>query len=223
MNSEIKENDIKPFIRVSIIDDDNSYRNSLKKILERDNRIRFHSEYDSGYNFLRNIDSPFQPDVCLVDVVLKDISGIECCKQLKEKHPKVHIVIMTSFPDAKTFTEARKIGADYLEKGPRVEAFIDRIIATVATSKRERLISLQMNDNLKFEYLELANELENVKTRLSTLTTNQLLAIKSKNEGKSEKEIAKILNVNPGTAHTHIKRALEKLNLPNLLDYILND
>ncbi|GMT50176.1 MAG: DNA-binding response regulator [bacterium] len=211
----------KTFIKVSIIDDDKSYRSCLKKILEKDNRIRFYNEYDNGHAFLNSIQSPFQPDVCLLDIVLKDISGIVCGKRIKEKHPDMHIIIMTAYPDAKTFTEAREIGADYLEKGPRIEAFLDKIITTIATSKRERFISLQMGDDLKFEYLELANKLEKAKNRLSTLTNKQLTALKLKVAGQSEKEIAQALNVNPGTAHTHVKRALEKLKLPDLLDYVV--
>ncbi len=210
----------KPYISVCIIDDNKSYSNSLKIILEQDNRIRIHSEYSTGYSFIDSLKSPFQPDVCLIDVILNDLSGIECAKRVKEKHPDIHIVVMTSYPDAKNFAAARDLGADYIEKGPRAEAFLNKIITTAVASKTERLISLQMDDYLKFEHLDLISELEKAKNRLSLLTESQLSALKLRISGKSEKEIAEILKVNPGTAHTHVWRALEKLQLPDLLHYL---
>ncbi len=213
----------KSFIKVSIIDDDKSYRDSLKQIFQRDKRIKVYNEHESGFELIKSLNSPFQPDVCLVDIVLKDISGIECAKKIKIKYPDIYVVIMTAYPDPKTFNEAKKIGADYLEKGPRFEAFIDRIITTLSISKKEKLLSLQDEDSFKFEYLELNNEIELVKKRLSTLTDNQFIALLLKKRGKSEKEIAQMLNVTTGTAHTHITRALEKLKLPNLLDIVLSD
>ena len=87
-----------------------------------DERICIYSEYDSGTAFIKGLNSPFKPDVCLIDVVLKDISGIEYGKRIKEKKPDIHTVIMTAYPDAESFSEARKIGADYVEKSPCLEA-----------------------------------------------------------------------------------------------------
>ncbi len=117
-------------IKVSIIDDSKSYRNSLRNMLEVDQRICICDEYDSGTAFINTLDSNFHPDVCLIDVVLKDMSGIECAKKVIEKDLNIHIVIMTACPNTESFSEARKIGADYIEKGPRFEAIIEHIITT---------------------------------------------------------------------------------------------
>ena len=127
-------------IKVSIIDDSKAYRNSLRNILEADRRICICDEYDSGTAFINVLDSNFQPDICLIDVVLKDMSGIECAKKIKEKDPNIHIVIMTACPNTESFSEARKIGADYIEKGSRFEAIIDHIITKCSSS---------MNNNIR--------------------------------------------------------------------------
>jgi DNA-binding NarL/FixJ family response regulator len=216
MNSE------KTRIKVAIIDDNKSYRDSLKKVLEEDERICIYSEYDSGAAFIKGLDSPFKPDVCLIDVVLKDISGIECGKRIKDKKPDIHIVIMTAYPDAESFSEARKIGADYVEKGPRLEALIDQIITTSVPGQREKLISLKSDGQLKIGHLDLLNELDALEKRALELSENQIKVIKLKKSGKSVKEIARIMGVEPGTVHTHLKRALKKLHPPNLLDYIID-
>jgi len=209
-------------IKVTIVDDNKSYLDSLKKILEEDERIGIYSEYNSGNAFIKSLDSPFKPDICLIDVVLKDISGIECDKRIKEKTQDIQIVIMTAYPDAESFSEARKIGADYVEKGPRLEALIDQIITTSVPGRREKVISLKSNGKLKISHLDLLNKLDALEKRSLELSANQIKVIKLKKSGKSVKEIAKIMGVEPGTVHTHLKRALKKLDLPDLLDYIID-
>jgi DNA-binding NarL/FixJ family response regulator len=214
--------DTKDRIKVSIVDDSKAYRDSLREILEEDDRIRIYTEYDSGSAFISALDSKFQPDVCLLDVVLKDMSGIECAKRIKEKNLDIHIVIMTAYPDAESFSEARKIGADYVEKGPRFEAFIDQIITTCSSSKNEKFISLKSNGKLKISHIDLVNELDALEKRASDLSENQLKVLKLKKSGKSVNEIAMIMGIEPATVHTHLKRALKKLKLPDLLDYIID-
>lgn len=210
-------------IKVSIVDDSKSYRDSLREILENDERISIYTEYDSGSAFINTLDSNFQPDVCLIDVVLNDMSGIDCAKQVKEKIPDVQIVIMTAYPDAESFSEARKIGADYVEKGPRFEAFIDNIITTCFSDRDEKIISLKSNSNLKISHIDLINELDAVEKRAEELSGNQLTVLKLKKSGKSVNEIAAIMRIEPATVHTHLKRALKKLKLPDPLDYIIDD
>lgn len=209
-------------IKVSIVDDSSSYRDSLRKILEEDKRLYVYSEYDLGSAFIKSLDSPFKPDVCLIDVVLKDISGIECARRAKEAIPSIRIVIMTAYPDADSFSQARKIGADYVEKGQRLEALLDQIITTSLSGQEENLISLRNNGRLKISHIDLINELDALEERASELSGNQIRVIKLKKSGKSIKEIARIMNIESGTVHTHLKRALKKLQIPDVLDYIID-
>ncbi len=209
-------------IKVTIIDDSKSYRDSLKKILGEDERISIYSEYATGSTFVKSLNSPFKPDVCLIDVVLKDMSGIECGKLIKEKELGIHIVIMTAYPDAESFSDARKIGADYVEKGPRLEALLDQIITSSVPGQSENLISLKSDGQLKISHIDLVNELDALEKRALELSENQIRVIRLRKSGKSVKEIAGIMGVDPGTVHTHLKRAMKKLHLPNLLDYIID-
>ncbi|MDH4129040.1 MAG: response regulator transcription factor [Spirochaetota bacterium] len=210
-------------LKVCIIDDDKSYRAYLKIILEENKHLWLHNEYGSGSAFMRDINNPFKPDVCLVDVVLKDMSGLDCAREIKKLKPDVHIVIMTAYPDEKSFVEARKIGADYIEKGPRIEALLNGIIETKNNSNQERIISLQGKNQLKFEHLELAYEFDRAKQRIAELSTTQLRVVQLKRLGKSIKEIATTLDIDPGTVRTHYARAIKKLKLPDLLGYLFEE
>ena len=70
--------------------------------------------------------------------------------------------------------------------------------------------------------INLLNEPDALEKRSFELPENQIRVIKLRKSGKSIKEIAQIMGIEPGTVHTHLKRALKKLNLPNLLDYIID-
>jgi DNA-binding NarL/FixJ family response regulator len=221
--------DIEPIktstIKVSIIEDDKSYRYSLKKILQQDSRIVIYGEYSSAEDFLNELNSPFQPDICLIDVVLKKKSGIDCAKIIKDKHPEISIIIMTAYPDVKTFAEVRKLGVDYIEKGTRIETIIDKIITITKSTNEEiksSLISVCNLDCTSIKYMELANLLEESKKQVSKLSKTQIEVLKLRREGKSIQEVADELNIGKGTVHTHLTRAMKKLKLPNLLDYILD-
>ena len=206
-------------IKLAIVDDDTSYRTSLKDLLQGDPRIILYREYETGIDFIRDINSPFKPDVCLIDIKLGDVSGIECAKRMKDVNPNIPIIIMTAFPCVNTFSEARKIGADYIEKNSRAESLFKKIILSSKTSPEELIFSISQS-KLSCEDLKLICQLEKAKKRYSTLSKCQIKILKLKKTGKSIKEISEILEVHPGTVGTQLSRAYEKLELPHMLDYI---
>ncbi len=206
-------------IKVSILEDDEEYRDSLKKILLKDERIWLYGEHDSSNDFMNAFRSPFRPDVCLVDIVLKEErTGIDCAKEIKDKYPEVHIIIMTSYPDTKYLAEAREIEADFIEKGTRGEILINKIVTSVKFRK-EQLISLS-SKKYGFDPIELINQMNTARNHISKLSEYQKRVLKLKLEGKSVNETAVILKMNPRTVRTHLRRALKKLELPDLLQYI---
>ncbi len=111
----------------------------------------------------------------------------------------------------------------YQAPSPRNKnTLFDPIITTSISGQREKLISLKSDGQLKISHLDLINELDALGKRALELSENQIRVIKLKKSGKSVKEIARIMGVEPGTVHTYLKLALKKLHLPNLLDYIID-
>ncbi len=214
------DQDSQQLIKVCIVDDDDSYREILENILASDPRMKLYNIYASGKQFIQDLNSPFLPDVCIIDFVLKDMSGIECGKRVKEVDPNIHVIIMTAYPDTNSFAEANKIGADFVEKGPRIEFLLDQLI-TSKSFKNERVISLQKNSTLNTKHIDFLTQLEAIQKRSSELSKMQYEVLTLKKQGKSNDEIASILCIDKGTVRTHIKRAMKKLNLPDILDFIL--
>ncbi len=209
-----QEQNTNNLIKVSIVDDDQPYRDFLKKLLGGNSSFKIYGEYNSGTPFITDLESPFKPDVCLIDIMLPDVSGIECGRKLKEKSPDTFIIIMTAYPSQETLAEAKKIGADYIEKGTVGEKLIDKIIINQNQMNRELLISVKhSNEDQHNAILLLAKELELIQSRASNLSNAQRKVLLLKQSGKSKEEIAQLLKLSPKTIQVHINQGEEKLQL----------
>ncbi len=210
-------------IKVSIIDDDKFSRDYLKDLLLLDERIRVYGEYFEANQFMTELEnSPFLPDVCLIDIYLADnVSGIDCAKKIKEMYPDIHIILMTANATPKTIAEASKINADYIEKGTIGEALINKIITEKEVKTKGRIVSFDSKaDYLKKGY-PLLRKLEEIQNNVKELSDNQKLVIKLKRQQKkSLPEIAEIMKIEETTVRSHLERASKKLNLPDLIDYL---
>lgn len=211
-------------IKLCIIDDDKDYIASIKDVLHTNKRIYFYGNYLDGKQFMESVQhTPFLPDVCLVDIMLGNISGMDVAQFIKEKYPQIHVVIMTAYPKMETMIQAKNMGADYIVKGPRIRDLLEKLIVSLKPNQTENFISLEKDSNMGFDLIELALKIKSSQEKLHKLSDNQYRILKLRKEGKTLQEIAELLNIKKETVHTHINRALKKLELPNILDVILKD
>lgn len=212
--------DNKEYIRLCIVEDDLLYRDSIRKILAKDKRIHIFREFSSALPLISLLNSPFLPDVCLIDIVLPEMSGLECASLIHAKKPDIHIILMTAHPSPESFAAAKRINADYIQKGTLGETLMDKMITNL-NSKRGRLLSVGRSDEKMSEKaLKIINQFDRMQKNLSKLSKVQREVLKFRQENKSLHEISEILNISPNTVGTHIHRGLEKLQIPNLLEYI---
>jgi DNA-binding NarL/FixJ family response regulator len=208
-------------IKVCILDDEKSYRHVLEDILEKDERIAIVGEYAYATEFLQSLYTPFKPDVCLLDIMLTgDMSGIDCAYQVKEVDPNIQIIFITGHPDSPTLLEAKKLNADYIEKGTIGEGLINKIITSV--SRKEQLVSLQYDTSKKYNdnFISLLENLAESQSQVSRLTDYQKTVLRYRQQGMTIKEIAELLNMNKNTVMGHIERGLKKLKIPDSFQYI---
>lgn len=208
-------------LKVCIIDESKDFRRNLKANLEKDKRIRVITNESSGTSILKKCNSTFKADVVIIDNELQDISGINCAKEIIMKKPNTHIILMTSQPDSNGFANARKIGAEYIDKNAKIKPLLQHLISIIEEKGKDSIYSVVNEEPLEQEYLDLAHEVYTAKQRMLDLSDSQIQVLRLRKKGKSLNEIADILGVAPGTVHTHISRALKKLQLPDMLDYVI--
>ncbi|MDH5682341.1 MAG: response regulator transcription factor, partial [Spirochaetota bacterium] len=178
-----------------------------------------YGEYDNGLDFINTLESPFQPDVCLIDLRLPDMSGIEIAEKVTNYHPDIHIIILTGQSTVQSLSEAKDLGVDYIEKGTRGVELINKIITRgKSLNDNEQLLSIHKNS--KYDILLLAEKLSAIQDNVPTLSVQQIEVLKCRQNGMSIKDIALHLNMKSSTVRTHIDRATKKLGISKLLNFI---
>ncbi len=212
-------------IKVAIIEDDVNYLDAITTILEEEKEIIIHGTYENGLDFMNSLNSPFLPDVCLIDVMLPDTSGLKCAKKVKEINNDIKIIIMTAYENMQSFVEANKINADYIEKGKLSEMLINKIILSKKKTVPERVLLLKDNSKINdyFEYNEFITKLQNSKNNYKNLSEMQTKVLKMKVDGKKTKDIALSFNISTNTVNSHLERASKKLELPDPIKIILKN
>lgn len=117
-------------MNIIVIDDDIFVTMSLKTILESNEEIKVIATGSSGKDGISLYEKHF-PDLLLMDIRMKEMSGLDATKVIMEKYPDAKILLLTTFLDDEYIVKAIKYGAKgYLLKqnfasiAPSIEAVI---------------------------------------------------------------------------------------------------
>lgn len=114
-------------IKVLIVDDHEVVRRGLTDYLEAQDGIEIIGDAASAEGALGVMDRGV-PDVALLDVRLADGDGISLCRQIRDRHPSVRCLMLTSFPDDEALLQAVIAGASgYLLKEARLDEVLHAI------------------------------------------------------------------------------------------------
>lgn len=97
-------------IRVVIVDDHDVVRSGLAAFLDTEDDLELVGEANSGSQALL-ICEQVRPDVVLMDVVMHGMTGAETTRRLREKHPHLKILGLTSFEEEALVAEMMRAGA----------------------------------------------------------------------------------------------------------------
>ena len=140
-----------------------------------------------------------QPDVTLMDLRLKKVSGVEAIQRIRAQSPQARIIVLTTFDGDEDIFRAVQAGAKaYLLKGMSVEELIStvravhqgrtHIPAAIAEKLAERVAGPQ-------------------------LTARELEVLQRIVRGRSNKEIGSDLSISEATVKTHVNSVLAKLGV----------
>lgn len=204
-------------IKAILVDDHNIVRDGIKNLLLSDKSIQVVGEA-SNYVELYNIINHTIPDVIILDISLPDKSGIEICKEIKEKYTDINIIILSMYTEEEFVTNAIKAGAKgYLPKNTTKKELIDAV-KTVA--KGDEYFSDKISGILMKSYLKSIkgeNKSENKENELSKRETEIL---KLCAEGFSNPEIADKLFISVRTVESHKNHIMQKLKLKSSVDMV---
>ncbi|MDO5516498.1 MAG: response regulator transcription factor [Clostridium sp.] len=200
-------------IKVLIADDQELIRESLKIVLSSDEKIEVCDTVADGRAVLESIKKD-KPDVILMDIRMPEMDGVQCTKIIKEAHPDIKIIVLTTFDDDEYIFDALKYGASgYLLKGVSMKELISGIY-TVAGG------GAMINPDVAGKVVKLFSKLAKGglgikvnKKNIESIGKTEWKVIMQIGRGLSNKEIAKVLYLSEGTVRNYLSQILNKLDL----------
>lgn len=193
-------------IRVAMCDDHDMVRNALAMVLDREPDIEIVAAVASGPELL-DLVQHHEVDVAILDVRLKDESGVELAQRLRVDHPACKIVMLTSFESDSALVNSYEAGvsaflfktgnADELVSSVRSAAMGLRLINPLAV--RDALSRIRTNGAALVEKLDDADR--------------QILRLVA--DGQSDKQIAEAVHLNVQTVRNRVSRLLNRFGKDN--------
>jgi two-component system, NarL family, response regulator NreC len=204
-------------IRVLLADDHIIMRKGLRLLLERQPNITVVGEASDGRQCVELAQSE-DPDVVVMDLAMPNLNGIEAARQIVAQNPNIAVAVLSMHSDESYVIRALKAGARaYLLKD---SAESDLIGAIKALSDGKSFFSPAISRLLMEDYMR-ALERKGVDDSYELLTTREREILQLLAEGKSNKEVANMLNLSLYTVETHRTHILQKLNLHTVPELIL--
>ena len=204
-------------IRIVLADDHQLFRRGLRALLEQQADLSVVAEAKDGREAVAAVES-LKPDVLVIDIGMQNLNGIEAARQLTESHSTVAIVILSMHSDETYVLRALKAGAKaYLLKDSAEEDLI-RAIHAVASGKS--FFSPAVSKMLLDDYMRKLQR-SGAEDAYDLLTPREREILQLVVEGKSNKEVANMLNLSVYTVETHRSNLMEKLNLKGVPELIL--
>lgn len=200
-------------LKILLVEDDELFRLGLRMRLQQETCIEIVAEAEDGEQAVE-LAKRYQLDLVLLDVGLPGIGGIEACRQIKQQHPNLPILVLTSRSEKHLIARLIEVGAQgYCLKGIPSESLILALRSVAAgaswwdqTATTEIRAAFEGN-NVAVSSLQNTELLENPLTKRE----QEILALVA--AGKSNQEIAGILHIAPGTVRVHVHAILQKLEV----------
>jgi two-component system, NarL family, response regulator len=184
-------------IRVILVDDHPVVRDGLANIVNQQKDMRVVAEADDGDTAIALYDE-HRPDVMVLDLRMPGRDGVSVVEVVLDKHPKARVLIMTTYDgDEDIFKSLSRGAKGYLLKDAPRQEILTAIRAVAA-------------DQPYTSGAIAAKALQRMVR--PSLTQRELDVLQQLAEGRSNKDIGRRLHITEGTAKTHVKAILTKLD-----------
>jgi two-component system, NarL family, nitrate/nitrite response regulator NarL len=195
---------------VLIVDDHPLFRRGVAQLLAMDPEIQVVGEAADGAGALA-LARAHEPDLILLDLNLKNESGIDVLSALKDEDASRRVVMLTVSDAPDDLMQAIRAGADgYLLKDMEPEDLLARLReALTGKTVISDALAGRLAAALRAEAQDSARKSER---DLALLTEREQAVLRCLADGQSNKLIARTLSITEGTVKVHVKHLLKKLN-----------
>jgi two-component system, NarL family, response regulator NreC len=203
--------------RILLADDHKLMRSGLKALIEQQADLTVVGEADDGRQAVA-LAASLKPDLLVMDIGMPNLNGIEAALHITQANPATAIVILSMHSDESYVLRSLKAGAKgYLLKD---SAESDLIRAVHAVAGGKSFFSPAVSKVLLDDYVRKLQR-SGAEDAYDLLTPREREILQLIVEGKSNKDVANLLNLSVYTVETHRSNIMEKLNLRGIPELIL--
>jgi DNA-binding NarL/FixJ family response regulator len=206
-----------PQIRILLADDHTIIRSGLRLLLDQQADFKVVAEASDGREALE-LASKLHPDVAVLDIGMPQLNGIEATSQIVAKEPNTKVVILSMHSDEGYVLRALKAGARAYILKNSAEADLIRAVQSVADGKS--FFSPVISKMLLEDYVRQIRD-KHVEDSYDLLTPREREILQLLAEGRTNKEVATLLNLSVYTVDAHRGNILQKLNLHGVPELVL--
>lgn len=197
---------------VLIIEDNKLLRDGLAAMLNEQPDLKVIGAYSATDKSVAHI-CDLMPDIVLIDLGLGRKNSLRLVKSLKGKVCNIKMIVMDLVPADDDILDFVKAGAEgFILKDAKVTEFLKTIIAVGAG---EKVLPSHMTGSLFSQVVDKAinNGNSSIVEKASKMTKREREVVQLIAQGKSNKEIGKLLHLSPFTVKSHVHNLLEKMAL----------
>jgi DNA-binding NarL/FixJ family response regulator len=193
-------------ITVLLVDDHQLVRKGFRRILEDDPEIKVIGEAGSGVDAIQ-MAVKHAPRVVVMDMAMPGLDGVQATREILKKQPNTAVLILSMYAEENYIRNAFDAGAKgYLLKNA-IEVDLTAAVKTVASGKRYAS-GLKPGQGEPSDGFELLTQREK--------QVLQLIA-----QGKSNKEIAALLQLSVNTVSVHRANLMDALNIHRTAELVV--
>lgn len=193
-------------LRILLVDDHEVVRAGLRSLIDSQEDMSVVGEAGTAEEGVRRVGFD-EPDVVVLDVRLPDASGVEVCRDIRERFPDVKVLMLTSFADEEALMAAILAGASgYVLKRIKTEELVADIRKV---GSGESLLDPEMTDRL-FQRLRTGSSEDAL---LGQLTKQERAIVEHIAHGLTNKQIADEMFLAEKTVKNYVSNVLAKMGM----------
>jgi two-component system, NarL family, response regulator NreC len=204
-------------MRILLADDHGIVRRGMKSLIECESGWEICGEATDGREALRLCET-LQPDLAILDIAMPLLNGVEVAAQAIKQNPRLKVIMLSMYSDESYVLRALCAGArGYLLK-EAAEEELRPAIAAVASGNS--FFSPAISRILADDYVRQLQQ-RGLQDSWDLLTAREREVLQLLAEGRTNKEVAALLNVGVSTVDTHRNKIMQKLDLHNFAELVL--
>lgn len=201
-------------IRLLLVDDHPVVRKGTRDLLDTEHDFQVVGEAASGEEAILKA-RELVPDVILMDVSMPGMNGIEATRQIKAERPAQNVLVLTSYDDDAYIFALLEVGAaGYLLKNASEAELLGAVRAVAAGESA-------LHPSVARKVLERFSTTSTSSAPLDTLSPRELEVLCIAATGRTNKEIARDLDISPRTVQVHLANIFSKLGVGSRTEAVL--